>query len=370
MAAMEYVAAPATVLWLAFALGALFGAAGSRSRFCTMGAVADIVNIGDWNRMRMWLLAIAVAMLGSGALHASGQIDLGKSIYRTANLAWLSHIVGGLSFGVGMVLASGCAGKTLMRIGGGNLKSLVVFIVLGLVAYMTMRGVLGVFRVKVLEQAQLVFPGGQDLPALLAAAGVSAGPAAAIGALLVGGGLLAFVFARRDFIAFDNLLGGIAVGLVVVGGWYVSGHLGYLAEDPDTLQEAFIATNSGRMESLGFVAPQAYALELLMLWSDSSRKMSFAIASALGVVAGSLAYALASRSFRWEGFRDAGDTANHLVGAALMGFGGVVAMGCSIGQGITGLSTLSLGSALTFCAILAGAAATLKYRYWRLTRAA
>ena len=186
----------------------------------------------------------------------------------------------------------------------------------------------------------------------------------------VGGGLLAFVFARRDFLGADNLLGGIAVGLVVVGGWYVSGHLGYLAEDPETLQEAFVATNSGRMESLTFVAPQAYTLELLMLWSDSSRKLSFTIASALGVIAGSLAYALATRSFRWEGFRDVEDTARHLAGAALMGFGGVVGMGCTIGQGISGVSTLAAGSILTLLSIVAGAAAMLKYQYWRVMREA
>ena len=367
---MDAGVAPNTILWLAFALGAAFGAVANRTHFCTMGAVADIVNMGDWSRMRMWLLAIAIAVLGSSALHAAGLIDLDKTIYRSDRLLWLSCIVGGLCFGAGMVLASGCGGKTLIRIGGGNLKSLVVFVVLGLVAYMTLRGVFGVFRVNVLEKAALALPGGQDLPALLAGTGIAPGGALAACALLVGGGLLAFVFARRDFLGADNLLGGIAVGLVVVGGWYVSGHLGYLAEDPETLQEAFVATNSGRMESLTFVAPQAYTLELLMLWSDSSRKLSFTIASALGVIAGSLAYALATRSFRWEGFRDVEDTARHLAGAALMGFGGVVGMGCTIGQGISGVSTLAAGSILTLLSIVAGAAAMLKYQYWRVMREA
>jgi len=365
---VDTAASASRIVWLAFALGAAFGAVGNRTRFCTMGAVSDIVTMGEWSRMRMWLLAIAVAVLGSAALHASGQIDLGKSLYRTPNFTWLSYLVGGFSFGVGMVLASGCAGKTLIRIGGGNLKSLVVFIVLGLVAYMSMRGIFGVFRVNVLEKAVIHLPGGQDLPALLAGAGVAPDNALLICALTVGGGLLAFVLARRDFLTFDNLLGGVVIGLLIVGGWYVSRHLGYLAEDPDTLQEAFIATNSGRMETLSFVAPQAYTLELLMLWSDSSRKLSFGIASALGVIAGSLAYALASRRFRWEGFRDIEDTAHHLLGAALMGFGGVVAMGCTIGQGISGFSTLAAGSILTFCAIIAGAVVALKYQYRKLMR--
>ncbi|MDQ5877771.1 MAG: uncharacterized protein QG638_503, partial [Pseudomonadota bacterium] len=229
-------------------------------------------------------------------------------------------------------------------------------------------GVLGVFRVNTLDKVAATLPGGQDLPALLTGAGLAPSMALWIAALVIGGGLLAFCFARRDFLTLDNLLGGIAVGAIVVGGWYVSGHLGYLAEDPDTLQEAFLATNSGRMESLTFVAPQAYTLELLMLWSDTSRKLSFGIALALGVVAGSTAWALVTRSFRWEGFRDVDDLVRHLLGGALMGFGGVTAMGCTIGQGITGVSTLALGSLITLVAIIAGAAATLKYEYWKLMR--
>lgn len=362
---MENAVAAPTVLWLAFAVAFVFGAIGQKTHFCTMGAVADIVHSGDWRRMRMWLLAIAVAVLGAGALHASGQIDLGKSIYRTPGFTWLSYLVGGFTFGVGMVLASGCGAKTLIRLGGGNLKSLVVLLVLAVVAYMTLRGVLAVFRVNMLDKAALSLSGGQDLPALLTATGVAPGPALAVATLGVGGALLAFCFARRDFLTFDNLLGGIGVGLAVVAAWYVSGHVGYVAEHPETLQEAFIATNSGRMESLSFVAPQAYTLELLLLWSDTSRKMTFAIATVLGVVAGSGTWALLTRRFRWEGFAGIEDTVSHLLGATLMGFGGVTAMGCTVGQGITGFSTLALGSILTFLAIVAGAALTLRFQYRR-----
>ena len=367
---MEAAATSNTLLWLAFAISFGFGVIGQKTNFCTMGAVSDIVNMGEWSRMRMWLLAIGIAILGSAALHASGQIDLGKSIYRTASLTWLSHIVGGVCFGIGMVLASGCGSKTLIRIGAGNLKSVVVFIVLGLVAYMTIRGVFGVFRVNVLEKATLTFPAGQDIPALLTAAGMEAKTAFTLAVLLIGGGLTAFSLFKRDFWTLDNLLGGVGTGLAVVAAWYVSGHLGYLAEHPETLEEAFIATNSGRMESLTFVAPQAYLLELLMLWSDTSRKLTIGIASVLGVIAGSGVWAMLSRNFRWEGFVSLEDTTNHLIGAALMGFGGVTAMGCTVGQGITGFSTLAVGSILTFFAIIAGAAAMLKVQYWRIMREA
>jgi len=312
--------------------------------------------------MRMWLLAIAVAILGSNALQLAGVIDLSKSIYAGPNFIWLSYVVGGFAFGVGMPLASGCGSKTLIRIGGGNLKSVIVYVFLGIAAYMTLRGILGAFRVGVLEKFTLVLPQGQDLPAVL-------GWGRAALALLIGGAIAGFVYSSREFRAnLDYSLGGIVTGLVVAGGWYVSGHIGRIAEDPSTLQEAFVATNTGRMESFSFVAPLAYSLDYLMFWTDKSRIVTYGIASVAGVIAGSAAYAIATRKFRWEGFRDAEDTAMHILGGILMGFGGICALGCTIGQGITGFSTLALGSILTFVSIVGGAAATMKWQYWRISR--
>jgi uncharacterized protein len=346
----------------AFALAFIFGAVGNKTNFCTMGAVSDWVNMGDTGRMRMWLLAMAVALIGSSALEAAGLVDLSKSIYPAPSFTWLSYLVGGLLFGVGMTLGSGCGSKTLIRVGTGNLKSLVVYVFLGIAAYMTLRGLFGAFRVGVLERPTIVLPQGQDLPSLL---GVSPWILAAV----IGGGMIVFVYSSRDFrSSFDYTLGGVVTGLVVVGGWYVSGVIGHVAEDPNTLQEAFVATNTGRMESFSFVSPMAFTLEYLMLWTDKSKIVTYGIASALGVIAGSAAYALATRTFRWEGFRDAEDTANHVIGGILMGFGGITALGCTIGQAISGFSTLALGSILTFIAIVAGSAATMKYQYRRLSR--
>jgi len=343
----------------AFLLAFIFGAVGNKTHFCTMGAVSDWVNMGDLSRMRMWLLAIAVAILGATGLQLAGLIDLSKSIYPGPNFTWLSYIVGGFLFGVGMTLGSGCGSKTLIRVGAGNLKSLIVYVFLGISAYMTLRGVLGAFRVGVLEKAAITLPAGQDLPALIGM------PRVAI-AIVIAGGLLAFVYSSRQFrSSFDYTLGGVVTGLVVVGGWYVSGHIGHLAEDPNTLQEAFVATNSGRMESFSFVSPMAYTLDYLMLWTDKSKIITYGIASGLGVIAGSAAYALATKTFRWEGFRDAEDTANHIVGGLLMGFGGICALGCTIGQGISGFSTLALGSIITFVFIVIGSALTMRYQYWR-----
>ena len=356
------------VTGLSFALAFVFGFVANRVSFCTMGAVTDVVNFGDWRRMRMWLLAIAVAIAGAAALQSAGMVQLDKSIYTGAQVPWLSHIVGGLMFGFGMTLGSGCGSKTLIRIGAGNLKSLVVLLVLGVSAYMTLKGAFAPVRAFGLDPVRLdVGAKASDLASIVGATGT----ARLAVAFVVAAAIAAFVFASRDFrTTREMIVGGIVVGAVIVGGWYVSGHLGYLAEDPATLEEKFVATNSGRLESYSFVSPAAYLLELLMLWSDTSRVLTFGIAGVLGMMAGSLAYALASRTFRWEGFGGVEDVANHIVGAAMMGFGGVTALGCTIGQGLTGVSTLAAGSFLTLASIIAGSVLAVRYQTWRLDRMA
>ncbi len=359
----------ALIAWLGFALGAIFGFVGNKTNFCTMGAVSDVVNMGDWTRMRMWVLAIAVAILGVWAMQTAGLVDTRKSIYAGSNLMWLSNIVGGVLFGIGMTMASGCTSKTLIRIGGGNLKSIVVFIVLGISAYVTLRGVFGVWRVRTLDAVSVKLSTSQDLPTMLASAiGIDRALLDMWLPLAIAAALLVFVFRSPHIRNSDGLLGGIVVGLTVVGGWFVTGYLGYVVEHPDTLQEAFIATNSNRAESLSLVAPFAFTLELLMFWSDTSKHVTFGIATALGIIVGSLAYALASKTYREESFPNAADLKRHVFGAILMGFGGITALGCTIGQGLSGVSTLALGSIITFFSLVAGAAMMMKYDYWRLMR--
>lgn len=360
-----------TVLWATFALTFVFGAILQRTHFCTMGAVSDAVNIGDWSRMRMWGLAIGVATIGTGVLAWLGLIDTSKTIYTASRLLWLSSLVGGLLFGFGMVLGSGCGSKTLVRIGGGNLKSVVVFVFLGLSAYMTLKGVFGVVRVATVDNVAVALPTSQDLPSVLGhALSIDVRMLRLALALVIGGALSLWALLGRDFRTADNLLGGIGVGLVIVGMWYVSGHIGYVQEDPNTLQEAFVATNSGRMEALSFVAPVSYTLEWLMFFSDTSRVLTVGIVSVLGVISGSAVVALATRTFRWEGFANAEDTGNHIVGGILMGIGGVTALGCTIGQGLSGVSTLAIGSFIALAGILCGAMLAFRYQMWRLERLA
>jgi hypothetical protein len=359
----------AAVLWSALGLAVAFGAIAQRTHFCTMGAVADVVNLGDWTRMRMWAMAAGIAMIGFNAMIALGWVEAANSIYAGPVLLWLSHLVGGLLFGLGMVLASGCGSKTLVRLGGGNLKSVVVVCVLAVAAYATMRGLFAVLRVATLDTLAVTLPAGQDLPSLLAHA---SGLKRTTLALALGGGLglalLAWAVARPEGRGADVLLGGLGIGAVIVGVWWVSGRLGFVAEHPATLEPAFLATNTRRMEGLSFVAPVAYAMDWLILFSDSSRVLTLGIVAVLGVVLGSAAMALVRGDFRWEGFAGVEDTANHIVGAALMGVGGVTALGCTIGQGLSGISTLSLGSFLALAGILAGGVAGVRYQAWRVER--
>jgi hypothetical protein len=358
-----------SVLWGAFLLAAVFGALAQRTHFCTMGAIADVVNMGDWTRMRMWALAMATAVIGFNALVGLGVLEARHSLYAGTRLSWLSLLVGGALFGFGMVLASGCGSKSLVRLGGGNLKALVVLLVLGISGLATLRGLTAVLRVATVDAVAIDLPRGQDLPTLAAPwLGLGVPMAAVLLGLVLGGLLVAWVLRRPEGRTVPVWLGGAGIGAVVVALWWLSGHVGHLAEHPLTLEETFLATNSRRMEALSMVGAVAWALDWVLLFSDTSKVLTIGIVGVAGMVAGAAAVALAGGSFRWESFADAADLGRHLLGAVLMGVGGVTALGCTIGQGLSGISTLSLGSALALAGIAAGAVAVLRWQAWQLER--
>ena len=339
-----------------------------KTSFCTLGAVSDGILMEDWSRMRQWCLAIGIAILGVALMSHLGWIDVSKSFYTSNRVLYLSTVIGSTLFGIGMVLASGCGSKTLIRIGGGNLKSIVVFIVLGLVAYMTMRGFLGIMKANTIDKVSLSLNTNQDLPSILSASfGIAKESLRSILALIIGGAFIGFAVLKKSFWSTENLLAGIGVGIGITAIWWVSGHYAHLTEDPNTLQEAFLVTNSGRMESLSFVAPYAFALDWMMFTSDKSKVLTIGIVAVIGMILGSAISSILSKNFRWESFRGVEDTANHLVGAALMGFGGVTAVGCTVGQGLSGLSTLALNSFIAFPGFILGAYIGLQYLQWRLS---
>jgi uncharacterized protein len=351
-------------------IGLLFGAIAQRSRFCTMGALADLFTFGDARRLRMWATAVLVALLGTQALVLGGAVELGGATQNGRRLAWASNLVGGTLFGFGMVLASGCAARNLVRVGAGNLKALVVLMTLGLAALMSLRGVLAPLRIDGLDALALPLAGTQDLPAWLARAGLGAETLLRpLLALLLGAALAAWIFSDAGFRAERGaVLGGAGIGALVVAAWFLTGHLGFVAEHPDTLEPAWLATSSRHAESLSFVAPLAYGLDLLTLWSDRSTTLAFGVATAIGVPLGSAVVAVAMREFRWEGFGSVADMGHHLLGALMMGAGGVTALGCTVGQGISGLSLMAAGAFIACTGFVLGAWLALRYQGWRIAR--
>ncbi len=377
------------LLWSIFAIALVLGAVISKTNFCTMGAVSDIVNIGDWGRMRAWLFAIAIALIGVGILEFASLAapDSAFPPYRSGSLAWVENIFGGFAFGIGMTLAGGCANKCLTRIGGGNLKSLVVFLIIAPIAYFMVRPFPGSDQTL---YSLLFFPWIQPLS-------VSVGPSQDLGALMVGIdaapvmrlalaavfglALLWFAFKSREFrVNYANVFSGLTVGIAVLLVWGLTSNV-TIDVDGEALTlleygsdwDFHAETDAGKPadtaalapQSFTFVNPMGQTLGLAMNGFDAAH-ITYAVMALFGVVAGALVWSVASRSFRIEWFRDRDDFTRHVVGAVLMGFGGILGMGCTIGQGITGVSTLAIGSFLTIAAILFGSALTLKVQLYRI----
>lgn len=344
-----------TVVLGGLVIGLLLGLLGQASRFCVRGAIADWVQLGRRERFAGWALAVGVGALGLQALAAAGVVDATRTLAWSPRLAWVSCLVGGLLFGYGMILAGGCPQRSLVKAGAGSLRHAVVLVVAALAAAMTLRGIFAPVRANLLDAWTVQLAGPQDI-GRLAASALSVSPGAlrwAFAALLAAAAL---VLAWRHRGALREVwLGGVGVGLLLMGAVVLTGRIGFLAEHPETLEAAWLGTQSNRPEGLNFTAPLANTLDLLTLWTDKSMVPTFGVMLALGVLVGSYASALLRREFRLEGFASPGDFGAHVLGATMMGFGGVTALGCSIGNGVTGLAWLSAGSVLAVAGIVAGA---------------
>lgn len=339
---------------IGFVLGIVFGAIAHRTDFCTMGSISDIVFMGSWNRFRAWVLAIAVATLASQAMHIGGLIDLNKSIYLTPNFGWAGAIIGGLLFGFGMTMTGGCGFKTLVRLGAGNLKSLVVAVFLGIFAYTTLRGLTGLARVELEGWTMIDLTEAADIPAqgipnFLAT--LFGSPVETIRLFVVAVIVLAmlwFCFKSVDFReSRRNIFAGASIGLMIAIAWFVTGVVGYDDFEPTPLA------------SFTFVNPVGESVQYLMTFTGST--INFGIATVGGVIVGAFVSAKAGNQFRIESFVDSSDMVRHIVGGSIMGIGGIMALGCTVGQAMTGMSTLALGSLLAWLSIIAGAVYGMKY---------
>ncbi|MEO9827624.1 MAG: YeeE/YedE family protein [Paracoccaceae bacterium] len=322
--------------------GIALGLAARIGRFCTLGAIEDFLYGGDDKRMRMWAIAIGVAIITTHVAHNSGLFDGSQSVY--LDMIWnpLGTIVGGLMFGYGMALCGNCGYGALARLGGGDLRSFVIVLVMGLSAYFVMSGPLAHARVWLFPvEAGATSP--QGFTQLLSTVGL----APLITGFLVGGALLVFALSNSEMRAsYRHIFWGAVVGLAVASGWI------------GTYWIATVGFDAEPIETHTFVAPIGDTI--LYSMTASGNALSFSVGSVLGVVLGATLGSYSNGHFRWEACDDPRELRRQILGAALMGPGAILAAGCTIGQGISAFSVLAFSAPVAFISIFIGAAFGLK----------
>jgi len=370
-------------LWFTLILSVILCIVVKKTNFCTMVDVSDMFKINDYGRFRAWLLAIAVAIIGVSIFEYMEMVNVTDTFpgYRATQVIYIENILGGILFGIGMTFASGCGNKTLIRIGGGNIKSILVFIVIAIIAYyMTSpfpnsdKTLYSVIFYDWVNPMAISLDSNQDI-------GDNTNTIRLIAGLLIASIMLIYIFKATEFrTSKDNIQSGMLIGLIIVGAWYISSNVGVMAEDENySLSDYYsewdmlaeddegkpAAGRTLNSQSFTFINPIGQSYGYIKDGLNPAL-LTFGLVSVFGVILGSFLWSLISRSFRIEWFVDFKDFSNHFVGAILMGFGGVLALGCTVGQGITGMSTLAIGSILTFISIIFGSALTMKIQYYKI----
>ncbi|SIS49288.1 YeeE/YedE family protein [Phaeovulum vinaykumarii] len=330
--------------------GAVLGLAGRLGNFCTLGAIETALYAHDQRRLRMWALVLGVAILSTQALAAAGLIDLAATQYHAIRWQPMASILGGAMFGYGMALAGNCGFGALVRFGGGDLRSLVIVGVMGIVGFMALSGPLAPLRVQLFPQEAALVP--HDMAHDL---GAALGLAPGLVALALGAGLVLFALAHAPFrVAHGHVGWGVAAGLAVA--WCLAG----------TSWAAQASFGAVGVEGPSYTAPVGRTL--LYLMTSTGGGLSFSVGSVAGVLIGAFTGSMLRGLFRWEACDDASELGRQVGGAALMGVGGTIAMGCSLGQGLTGFATLAWSGPVTLAAIVAGAALGLAQLLGRFER--
>jgi uncharacterized protein len=320
---VESVSRDTIAIFCGLGIGAVVGAAALVSNFCALGALADILFARDWRRMRAWILAAGVALLGTQALDAGGIIHIDHIL--GPGILWLAVLVGGVCFGFGMALSGGCVNRALVRVGAGSLKSLVIVLVVGSTSALTVRVAplngWGGLDVMVAPEALHRIMGAVPI--------FDADLARWLITTVVAGGLIIFALKDSWFRASrDQVFAGAIIGAMIPAAW--------VTDAP---------------KALNFVAPVG---DLLILPLTHTATSAFAIAAVVGVPLGSFVAALTTRNLAREVFTDLTDTIRNLIGASLMGFGGTLALGCTFGQGLSGFSTLSITAMIAVASMIFG----------------
>ena len=362
-----------TLLIYTSILGFILGYVVNKTNFCTMGAVSDLVNIGDSSRLKAWLLAITTAIVGVTSLEYLGMVDVSESRipYRNSVLFWPRYIIGGIMFGIGMTLASGCGNKILIRIGGGNLKSIFVLLIAGLMALlMTRTDFYGLIFHSWMspispDLAKLGIPDQSVQTIFSSLTNIDAGNIliTLFVPLLICVFLLKYIFSSYTSLSSDNILSGVVVGLVVTFAWLISGgELGQAwIENNDFLDTPYPSVG---VQSFTFINPMG---EVLIYTSSvfDNFYLTFGVTALISTIVGSFVYSLISNNLRIEWFANKHDFFRHFIGAVLIGIGGVLSLGCTIGQGVSGVSTLAIGSIITLLSIIFGASLMMKIEYYK-----
>ena len=362
-----------TLLIYTSILGFILGYVVNKTNFCTMGAVSDLVNIGDSSRLKAWLLAITTAIVGVTSLEYLGIVDVSESRipYRNSVLFWPRYIIGGIMFGIGMTLASGCGNKILIRIGGGNLKSIFVLLIAGLMALlMTRTDFYGLIFHSWMspispDLAKLGIPDQSVQTIFSSLTNIDAGNIliTIFLPLLICVFLLKYIFSSYTSLSSDNILSGVVLGLVVTFAWLISGgELGQAwIENNDFLDTPYPSVG---VQSFTFINPMG---EVLIYTSSvfDNFYLTFGVTALISTIVGSFVYSLISNNLRIEWFANKHDFFRHFIGAVLIGIGGVLSLGCTIGQGVSGVSTLAIGSIITLLSIIFGASLMMKIEYYK-----
>lgn len=316
------------------------GLAARLGRFCSLGAIEDVLYQGSNTRARQWGVAIGVAVIGVFALVSLGLFDPRQTLYLAKQWSPTASILGGLMFGYGMALAGNCGFGALARLGGGDLRNFVIVIVMGLASYMTLNGPLAALRVAIFPPQPAESPAGAAH--WLHAHGMPLGASG----MIIGLVILAIALASKHYRQeHKSIAWGAVVGAVIVAGWASTSWVSYATFD------------ALPVESHSFAAPIGDTLFYIM--TSSAISLTFGVGSVIGVLIGAAIGALIKGHFRWESCDDPRELKRQIGGAVLMGIGAVLAFGCTIGQGISAFSVLAFSAPITAASIIVGAAVGL-----------
>lgn len=322
--------------------GLVIGYLARSNHFCTLSALERHWYAGDSSGLRTWALAAFTALAATQVLVHVGFADTGASFYLSSSFPWTGAILGGIMFGFGMALVGTCGFGAVIRLGGGSLRALVVLTVIGLAALATQRGVLGVIRVPLVDDLalDLSFAGDQSIGSLISAAvGASVSWLVAIVVAALGFG---WIFSSAAFRADrTRIMTGVVIGLGITFGWVATTWASRTGMEPV------------QIEAGSFVVPVGDAI--LQLITYTGVLPDYGVGLIAGVLLGAVAAAVRKRDIRWEACDDARELGRHILGGTMMGVGGVMAMGCTIGQGISGFSTMAISAPIVLLSIAMGA---------------